>query len=215
MSLGIAGLAAWLGLEWRGELPPGETVLVLGASGVVGQIAVQAARLMGAGRVVAAARGAGGLERARRSGPTRPCGSARTATSRRRSPRPPGAGSTWSSIRCGASPPSPRWPRSTGSAATCSSGSRRARRRRFPPPAIRGKPVSIVGHTNFSADHDRLADAYARMAEHAAAGKIEVEVERVPLDQVAEAWRRRAIAELQARDRALTRDRVYDRVLVV
>jgi len=28
------------------------------------------------------------------------------------------------------------------------------------------------------------------MAEHAAAGKIAVEVERVPLDQVAEAWRR-------------------------
>ena len=64
VSLGIAGLAAWLGLEWRGELQPGETVLVLGASGVVGQIAVQAARLLGAGRVVAAARSAGGLERA-------------------------------------------------------------------------------------------------------------------------------------------------------
>src|SRR5829696_5944615 len=54
--LGVSGLAAWLGLEWRGRLAEGETVLVLGASGVVGQIAVQAAKLMGAGHVVAAAR---------------------------------------------------------------------------------------------------------------------------------------------------------------
>src|SRR3954454_14126881 len=61
---GIAGLAAWLGLEWRGHLAEGETVLVLGASGVVGQIAIQAARLLGAGRVVAAARDPDGLHRA-------------------------------------------------------------------------------------------------------------------------------------------------------
>src|SRR5918997_2597215 len=62
--LGVSGLAAWLGLGWRGRLAEGETVLVLGASGVVGQIAVQAAKLLGAGRVVAAARSAEGLERA-------------------------------------------------------------------------------------------------------------------------------------------------------
>lgn len=65
---GIAGMAAWLALDWRAELRAGETVLVLGASGVVGQIAVQAARLMGAGRVVAAARSDDGLERARELG---------------------------------------------------------------------------------------------------------------------------------------------------
>ena len=56
VSLGIAGLAAWLSLTWRANLQPGETVLVLGATGVVGQIGVQTAKLLGAGRVVAAAR---------------------------------------------------------------------------------------------------------------------------------------------------------------
>jgi len=30
VSFGIAGLAAWLGLEWRGRVAEGETVLVLG-----------------------------------------------------------------------------------------------------------------------------------------------------------------------------------------
>ncbi len=38
-------------------------MLVLGASGVLGQIAVQAAKLLGAARVVAAARSREGLER--------------------------------------------------------------------------------------------------------------------------------------------------------
>lgn len=47
-------LTAWLPLSVRADLMPGETVLVLGASGVVGRLAVQAARLQGAGRVIAA-----------------------------------------------------------------------------------------------------------------------------------------------------------------
>jgi NADPH:quinone reductase-like Zn-dependent oxidoreductase len=62
-ALGIAGLAGWLPVEWRGRLRPGETVLVLGATGVVGLVAVQAARLLGAGRVVAAGRRKEALER--------------------------------------------------------------------------------------------------------------------------------------------------------
>ena len=34
--LGIPALAAWLGLQWRGQLQPGERVLVLGAGGALG-----------------------------------------------------------------------------------------------------------------------------------------------------------------------------------
>ncbi len=55
-ALGNTGLAAWLALAWRAGLQPGETVLVLGATGAVGSVAVQAAKLLGAGRVVAADR---------------------------------------------------------------------------------------------------------------------------------------------------------------
>ena len=68
VSLGIAGLAAWLPLTWRANLQPGETVLILGATGVVGQIGVQAAKLLGAGRVVAAARNRPVLEELRARG---------------------------------------------------------------------------------------------------------------------------------------------------
>src|SRR5579883_1944608 len=55
-ALGLSAIAAWMALTWRGRLQPGETVLVLGASGAVGQVAVQAAHLLGAGRVIAATR---------------------------------------------------------------------------------------------------------------------------------------------------------------
>ncbi len=55
-ALGLSAIAAWMALTWRGKLQPGEQVLVLGASGAVGQVAVQAARLLGARRVIAASR---------------------------------------------------------------------------------------------------------------------------------------------------------------
>src|SRR6266851_2676082 len=49
-------LSAWLALVWRAKLRPGETVLILGATGVAGQLAVQIAKHLGAERVVAAGR---------------------------------------------------------------------------------------------------------------------------------------------------------------
>jgi len=50
------GVSAWLVLKERAKLAPGETVLILGATGVTGKLAVQIARLLGAKRVVAAGR---------------------------------------------------------------------------------------------------------------------------------------------------------------
>jgi NADPH:quinone reductase-like Zn-dependent oxidoreductase len=50
------GLSAWLALGWRCRLQPGQTVLILGATGVTGKLAVQAARHFGASRIVAAGR---------------------------------------------------------------------------------------------------------------------------------------------------------------
>ena len=50
------GMSAWVTLKERAGLMPGETVLVLGATGVAGQLAIQAARILGAKRVIAAGR---------------------------------------------------------------------------------------------------------------------------------------------------------------
>ena len=50
------GMSAWLSLKERACLVPGETVLILGATGVAGHIAVQVARYFGARRVIGAGR---------------------------------------------------------------------------------------------------------------------------------------------------------------
>jgi NADPH:quinone reductase-like Zn-dependent oxidoreductase len=68
LGIGIAGSTAWLAMSWKGDLRPGESVLVLGATGSVGQIAVQAARLLGASKVVAAGRNRDVLESLRATG---------------------------------------------------------------------------------------------------------------------------------------------------
>jgi NADPH2:quinone reductase len=50
------GVSAWLTLTFRAKLRPGENVLILGATGITGQLAVKIAKLLGAGRVIAAGR---------------------------------------------------------------------------------------------------------------------------------------------------------------
>jgi NADPH:quinone reductase-like Zn-dependent oxidoreductase len=50
------GLSAWGALVWRAQLAAGETVLILGATGVTGKLAIHTAKLLGAKRVVAAGR---------------------------------------------------------------------------------------------------------------------------------------------------------------
>ena len=55
-------LSSWLPLIWRARLRPGETVLILGATGVAGKLAIQIAKHLGAGRVVAAGRNQDVLE---------------------------------------------------------------------------------------------------------------------------------------------------------
>jgi NADPH2:quinone reductase len=187
---GVAGLAAWLAVEWRGDLREGETVLVLGASGAVGAIAVQAAKLLGAGRVVAAARSAEGLERARSLGADatvkldehddlaaaylEACDGQLDLVIDPVWGEPGAAAVKATSfggrvVQLG---------QSAGKEATIESG------------WIRAKLLSILGHTNFAAPAEVRDDAYLRMVRHAAASELTVDYELVPLEQVADAWER-------------------------
>jgi NADPH2:quinone reductase len=192
-ALGIAGLAGWLPFAWRAPLKGGEDVLVLGATGSVGLVAVQAAKLLGAGRVVAAGRSEVGLEHALALGADATVILAE-------------AGELVAAFKdaFGGDGPSyvfdPLWgapaaaaveaavPRATivnlGQSAGATSELASA--------AVRFKSLSILGHTNFAVPSDELAAQYRRLVEHAIAGEIRLEVERVPLAEVAEAWRRQA-----------------------
>jgi NADPH:quinone reductase-like Zn-dependent oxidoreductase len=64
----IPAISSWVALTKRARLERGQSVLVLGATGASGQLAVQIARRLGAGRVVAAGRDPEGLNRARSLG---------------------------------------------------------------------------------------------------------------------------------------------------
>ncbi|HZB77664.1 MAG TPA: zinc-binding dehydrogenase [Solirubrobacteraceae bacterium] len=191
--LGVSGLAAWLGLEWRGRLAAGESVLVLGASGVVGRIAVQAAKLLGAGRVVAAARNPEWLERTRALGADATvslAGDGDHAAALKDAAGDAGfhvvLDPLWGPpavAALGAMAPYGRLValgQAAGAEATIASA------------AVRAKPVDILGYTNYTAGEDRKAAAFAAMAEHAAAGRIAVEIERHGLDDVPRVWERQA-----------------------
>lgn len=190
VAFGVAGLAAWLSLEWRARLQPGETVLVLGASGVVGQLAVQAAGLMGAGRVVAAARSQEGLRRSREGGADATV-SLEDAHDLPEAFREAAQGDIQVVV-------DPVWGAPAAAAVEAAGeGARIVQLGQSAGPtsqlssaAIRSKLLTILGHTNFKAPAGVKRAAYSRMAEHGAAGELSVEVERVPLEQVGDAWKR-------------------------
>lgn len=56
------GMSSWIGLRRRLEFQAGQSVLVLGATGSAGQLAIQIARHLGAGRIVGTGRNAAQLE---------------------------------------------------------------------------------------------------------------------------------------------------------
>jgi NADPH:quinone reductase-like Zn-dependent oxidoreductase len=62
------GMSAFAGLVERGKLVAGETVLVNGATGTAGRVAVQLAKYLGAARVIATGRNAAELEEIKQIG---------------------------------------------------------------------------------------------------------------------------------------------------
>jgi NADPH:quinone reductase len=191
VGFGIAGLAAWLGLDGTGGLQAGERVLVLGASGAVGQIAVQAAKLLGAGRVVAAARSEDGLRRAEELGADATV--SLTGSNLTQRFRDAAGGDLdlvfdplWGEPAAAALPALRPFGRlvqlgqSAGAEATLASS------------VIRGGSRRILGHTAFLVPREEQAEAYRTMVDHAMAGRLTVDHETLPLARATEAWERQA-----------------------
>jgi NADPH:quinone reductase len=188
-ALGVAGVAAWLALE-KARVDGG-TVVVLGATGAVGQVAVQGAKLMGARRVVAAARNADALEQVRELGADDLVaigGGDLTAALKE------AAGGEVDAVI------DPLW--GEPAIATLSAlrvggrlvhlGASARQEATVPSAPLRGRNVSIIGHSNLTTPHETKTRAYRELLEHATAGRLRVNVDVFPLERVADAWREQA-----------------------
>ena len=176
-ALGIAGLAGWMSLAWRAPLREGERVLVLGATGTVGQVAVQAARLLGAGHIVAAGRDPAGLERALELGADEAVG----LDGDFGEPTyvfDPLCGEPLERAVAAAAPGARIVQLGQAAGATAT----------LPSAAIRGKHLDLYGYTDFAVDADVMAEHHSRLVGHAVAGEIQLELNRVGLDEIGDVW---------------------------
>ncbi|HEX5157965.1 MAG TPA: zinc-binding dehydrogenase [Ktedonobacterales bacterium] len=193
-ALGLSAIAAWMSLTWRGKLQPGEQVLVLGASGAVGQVAVQAARLLGAGRVIAASRDQAALARAL----TRGADATVDLTG-------DDVDDIYRRIMAACDGPlhlviDPVWGLPAEAAARAlgyegrlvNFGSASGPTARFDSATIRSRMHNIIGYTNNALTPEQKAEALSAVLAHAAAGRCTVDHETMPLERAGEAW------ELQA-----------------
>lgn len=189
VALGISGLAAWLALTVRAQLGVGESVLVLGAGGIVGQIAVQGARLLGAGKVIAAARDHDSLERAHHE-----LGADAVVEL-------DGDGDLTERLRAAGGGGydvviDPLWGEpGVAALAALNTGGRLIQignsaglTTPVPIRELRNQLAKIIGHTNNLTPSQVKREAYTALAKHAAAGDIVVPVQERPLAEVAEPW---------------------------
>jgi NADPH2:quinone reductase len=179
LACGIAGLTGWLAVAWRAKVTAEDTVLVLGASGSVGGTAVQGAKLLGARRVIGAARQTSLVPEAADAtvelGDTYELPAATVVidalwgTPAERALEAAAHGVRF--VQLG---------QSAGPTATLRSS------------LVRGKVAEILGLSLFSTPRDVIAASYRELCEHGRDGRIRFDAETFSLEDIAAAWDRQA-----------------------
>jgi NADPH:quinone reductase-like Zn-dependent oxidoreductase len=192
-ALGLSAVAAWMALTWRARLQTGERVVVLGAGGAVGQVAVGAARLLGAARVVAVCRAGGSAERAGRAGADAVVELTDDVPALAEQLR----------AACGGDVDVVVDP-VFGAAATAASrvlaaggrlvnlGGAAGDTAEFSSAVLRSRSADVLGYTNNALTPAQRAAALDAVLGHAAAGRLGVAHDVLPMSRVAEAWARTA-----------------------
>ena len=188
-ALGLSAVAAWEVLEGRAGLRPGETVLVLGAGGVVGQVALQAARLLGAGRVVAAARAEDALHRASALGADAVVDLRDDATTLTERLRDACQGHADVVVDPLAGPPGTAAVPVLGEGGRLVNlGSSAGAALSVDSAALRSRSAAVLGYTNNALTDHRRREVFGTVLDHAAQGRIEVSHDVVPLEGAPAAW---------------------------
>jgi NADPH:quinone reductase-like Zn-dependent oxidoreductase len=186
-ALGNAGLAAWLGLSWRGRMRPGETVLILGATGVSGLIAVTAAKRLGAGRVIAAGRNRDALQRAKRLGADEIVMLAAADLVAAYRDAAGGAVDVVMDYVCGA-PAEAALEVLATYGRLVHIGTRAGPAMTVLGATARRTCIDVLGFGYYHAPIETQAEAYAELCRLAASGEIALDVETRPLSEIAAAW---------------------------
>lgn len=185
---GIAGIAGWLPLAERAPVRPDDRVVVLGATGCVGSIALQVARLLGAERVVAVGRDPDRLLRAGELGADATVSLDGHGLSERLREEAGGDGPTLVVDALWGEPVQAAVEAAVPGARIVHLGQSAGPEATFPSASVRGKRLSILGHSNFALSADERRQAYLDVTEHVAAGRITIDVETFRLDEVDAAW---------------------------
>ena len=187
-ALGTAGLAGWLPIRWLADVRPGESVLVLGATGTAGSIAVQAARLAGAGRVIAAGRDAAALAALGDVSDATVDLTGEGLAERLASACDDGVDVIFD----------PLWGEPLATALTVTRpgarishvGAAAGPTATLPSSLVRGRQLRILGYSNFAVPRDIVNAAYTEMVERSIDGSLTISVERSSIDDIAAAWAR-------------------------
>lgn len=185
-ALGTAGLAGWLPITWRAEAGPGDVVLVLGATGTAGLVALQAARFAGAARVVAAGRTRERLET------LAPLADALVWLG-----EDDLTGALAAACEGGATvifdplfgpPLEAAIPVAAPDARIVQVGASAGPTATLPSAAIRGRGLNLLGYGNRRVPRPVIEDAYRTMVRRSIDGQLDVEVTVSPLAEIERVW---------------------------
>jgi NADPH:quinone reductase-like Zn-dependent oxidoreductase len=188
-ALGVAGLVGWISLDYRAHLQAGETVLVLGAGGAAGQLALQSARILGAGRVVGAARGKALGQVADLGADAVVNLAADQGIDAGLAAAAPGGYDVIVDFLWGASAPYAMNHANVG-ARYIQVGSAAGPTATITASAIRNRLLTIVGQGTVGTPADVRRSAYAQLMRHAADGKFTLDLERTRLADISQTWER-------------------------
>jgi NADPH:quinone reductase-like Zn-dependent oxidoreductase len=198
-ALGLSAVAGWMALTWRGRFRAGDRVLVLGGGGAVGQVAIAAARLLGAARVVAVARSEAARSRAEAAGAEEVV--EMTADPGVLAERLSAVGGEYDVVVdpvFGAGAAAAARSLAVGGRLVNLGGSA-GDQAAFSSALLRSRSAEILGYTNNALTPKQRAEAITEIVRHAAAGKLGVAHEVVPLAGVSEAWQRQQAGEAPVR----------------
>jgi NADPH:quinone reductase-like Zn-dependent oxidoreductase len=195
-----AALSSWLPLVYKAQLQRGETVLIMGATGASGKVAIQVAKQLGASRVVAAGRNERVLETLPDLGADATISLNLPDQEIARAFEKEAAGHPFNVILDYV------WGHPVEvlvSALTrhdlmaegtrirlISIGSLAGLTASIPSAALRSSGLEIYGSGGGSASRQAIAETFPKFLAVAAEGKIKMEVEPVPLADVEQAWTR-------------------------